>query len=384
LRISGDLFHGSVKARTLLQASANLRRAQEAGITVIIIPGNHDRPSYSDPFSWLHYLVEDEVVILLDPPFQDGDIILQPWDPEQLRGGYFDCPVCKTRTVGVRYYGAATVAVVGALARALAAMSTTNRPYTVLMLHAGIEGMLPHYSGGLTMAQVEPLHAHADCLALGHIHKPFVIDDWILNPGSLENCSIDEAAWTERGYFLLEADGNRKATVTQVPYSRRRSFLQFSFPVNGAKDPEQLYTDLRGCMTDEAMSRDRADSPVLELRLEGLLNFPRAALDIPEIERLLTDLFQPVVCKVRDLTESDASEITLSQSTTRAELEREVIRQLVCRDASREARVNAWTVTIQDLAAMALRRVAPEDIIQETQTHLDRIAALGAEEKTHE
>ena len=382
LRISGDLFDSNtMTARTLLQATANLQRAKLAGITTIIIPGNHDRPGYSDPFSWLDYLVEQELLILLDPQFRDGDIVLQPWQREQLHGSYFDCPLCHTRTIGVRFYAAVTSPVVAALVRALAAMATTDRPYTVLMLHAGIEGMLPHYQGGLTMAEVEPLRPYVDCLALGHIHKPGVIDDWIYNPGSLETCSIDESTWSDRGYFLLDIDPGpeRTASVVQVPYSRRRSFLQFAWPMDTYPNPERLYADLRGCMTDEAMNRDRSDRPVLELRLQGVLKFPRAALDIAEIQRILTDLFQPIVCLVRDLTEPPDSQITLSETTSRAELERQVLQQLVRQDSTREAQADGWVATVRELKDMALRRAGPEGIIEETQSHIDRIRFMEAE-----
>jgi len=382
LRISGDLFDSnSMEARTLLQASANLQRANDHGIVVIVIPGNHDKPVYSDPFSWLDYLAEQELVILLDPPFRDGEVILQPWDKRSLRGGYFDCPFCHTRTVGVRHYGAKTAVVVEALTRALAAISTSDRPYTVLMLHAGIEGMLPHYSGGLSVAELHPLRRYVDCIALGHIHKPFAVDNWIANPGSLENCSIDEAAWTDRGYWLLEVDPPRDIVqFTPVPYSRRRTFLQFSFPVDGAKEPEQLYTDLRGCMTDEAMNRARADSPVFELRLEGLLKFPRAALDIPRIEGIVRPLFQPIVCQIRDLTETDGADIVLSQTASRAELESQVLRELVARDSQKAGQLDGWVATLRELLSMALRRGAAEGIIEETQSHIDRIRFMEAED----
>jgi len=386
LRISGDLFHGnSMEPRTLLQAVANLERARDAGVTVLVVPGNHDRPRYSDRFSWLDFLAEQELLILLDPPFQDGNLILEPWDKTTLRGGYFECPFCHTRTVGVRYYGAATAVLVEALGRALAAMPTPDRPYTVLMLHAGIEGMLPHYAGGLSMAELEPLRPYVDYLALGHIHKPFVIDEWIHNPGSLETCSIDEAAWTDRGYFMVDiGDGPRpQAEVTQVPYRYRRTFTQFSWPVDAYQDPERLYSELTLCMTDEAMDADYSDKPVLELRLEGVLRFPRSALDMALIEQIMSDLFRPIVCRIRDLTESDGSQITVTETTSRVELERQVLQQLVRQDPSREAQADGWVATVQELKDMGLRRAAPEGIIAETQSHIDRIRFMEAEVPVH-
>jgi len=375
LRISGDLFHGTVEARTLHQATAMLRRAKEAGITVFCIHGNHDRARYSDRFSWLDYLVEQELLILLDAQFQDGDIILHPWNQVERYGSYFDCPICQTRTIGVRWHGAQTAVVVGALGRALAAMDTTDRPYTVVMLHAGIEGMLPQYAGGLTMAEVEALRPHVDWLALGHIHRDFVVDDWIYNPGSLESCSIDEAAWTERGYFLLEIDADRKATVTQVSFSGRRGFVQVTLGVDTFRDPEALYCFHEVTSKDHAMLRaeEMGQHPVVELRLQGSLRFDRSDLDLSRLEQSIKHAYQPIVCRIRDLTESQDSEIVVSEATSRAGLERDVIRQLVCRDPSREAQADDWMVAVQDLLDMGLRRTAPEGIIEETQNHIGRI-----------
>jgi len=372
LLLSGDLFHkNTLQPRTLLQATVNLGQLRDAGIGVIAIQGNHERPRYSDAFSWLDYLVQEELLILLDPQFQDGHIILDEWDPEELSGAFVDVPG-GIRVVGARYCGASTPLLVHCLAWAFERWNADGqvRPaFTILMLHAGVEGMLPHYSGGLSISELESLRPYVDYLALGHIHKPFVLDDWVYNPGSLETCSIDEAAWPDRGYFLLdvEAGAEPPLTVTQVP-TRKRGFVQFTWPVDAYEDPEGLYTDLNHCMADEAMNSSFR-SPVVQLRLDGMLRFDRSALDIGLIERMLSNLFQAVVCRVRDLTETDGSEISVPESSSRAEVEQTVIRELVGHDARREPEADAWVATVLELKDMALRRTSAEDIIAQARPH---------------
>jgi len=46
--------------------------------------------------------------------------------------------------------------------------------------------------GTVSEHSLGPLKDGLDYLALGHIHKRFELNDWVFNPGSLENWSLDE------------------------------------------------------------------------------------------------------------------------------------------------------------------------------------------------
>jgi DNA repair exonuclease SbcCD nuclease subunit len=93
------------------------------------------------------------------------------------------------------------------------------------MLHAGLEGVLPNYSAVLTHAQVAPLHAYVDYLALGHNHRRWE-DERVqaMNPGSTEYTSFAEAsrsryAWVNgelkdlgaqespKGFYIVRVEG---------------------------------------------------------------------------------------------------------------------------------------------------------------------------------
>jgi len=371
LLLAGDLFHKqSMEPRTLYQATATLQRLREAGIGVIAIEGNHERPRYSAAFSWLDYLAEAKLLILLNPDFRDGEAILQPWDDLSLTGAYIDLPG-GVRVIGARYFGASTPVLVDALARALGQVPGPRPAYTILMLHAGIEGVLDYYSGGLTMAQLESLRPHVDYVALGHIHKPFVRDGWIYNPGSLETCSIDEAKWQDRGYFLLDVNPGAKpqVVVTQIP-TERRDFVQIALSVNHCHEPESLYRSLESTLCKTEPRGPNLPSgyvrPVVELRLEGMLAFDRTTLDTGRIERMVRDRLDPLICRIRDLSEAGGSRIDVAASLTRSELERHVVRELVEQDASLRP-AEDWAAMVLEIKEMALRRSSPEQIIAEAE-----------------
>ena len=93
------------------------------------------------------------------------------------------------------------------LAQALEILEPAGTNYTVLITHAGVEGQMPNMPGGLTFDQLAPLQPHVKYLALGHLHKPYSVDEWIFNPGSLETCSFDEMQYA-RGCYIVEVDAD--------------------------------------------------------------------------------------------------------------------------------------------------------------------------------
>ena len=285
--LAGDLFHKrSIEPRTLLQATAMLERLRNAGIPVIALEGNHERAYQQDGFSWLDYLAEVGLLTLLTPIYRDGRIQIEPWDAELRSGAYIDLPG-GVRIIGVKYYGASTPRVIQDLCDELESMSGPRPPYTIIMLHAGVHGVLDNMSGALSRAQLDPLRAHCQYLALGHIHKPFIQDDWIYNPGSLETNSVTEVEWDDRGYLMVDidmdaADGPTHS-VTAVP-SSRRPFIRLRFAVDECRTPEHLYTMLEAYLRRRAPAEPSETKPVVELQLYGILPFSHSDLDLKRVE----------------------------------------------------------------------------------------------------
>ena len=368
--LAGDLFHKrALDPPTLLQAVDGLDRLRSAGIRVIGVEGNHERAHYHSGVSWVEFLAEQGLVTLLNPNISRSTVQLTPWDGSY--GAYTDLP-SGVRVYGIKYYGASTSMVVESLCEALQHM---DRPdYVILVMHAGLEGILPRYSGTLTHRQVAPLRRHVDYLALGHIHKPYHRDNWLFNPGSPETCSVDEAAWEDRGYYLVNVDTNSTAKHEAVLLqNQRRPFCRLSLNVDAYVHPEGIQDALRERLAREARRRT-ATNPVVELTLDGILAFDRHDLDLSRLESMVRKAFDPLLVLVRDLTRTLGFEGTGRARRSREQIEREVMQGLVKRDARFSGTLDHWTDLILDLKRMALVDASPQEIVNELRP---RLATLG-------
>jgi DNA repair protein SbcD/Mre11 len=396
--LAGDLFHKRViQPRTLLQATYLLGRLRDAGIRVLAIQGNHDRAYRQESFSWLDYLAEAEYWTLLAPWYEQGELVLGAEAGAEARaeqalgapGGYID--LGDVRVIGLPYYGSATPRVVSDLARALERLETPRTRYTILMMHAGLQGVLDGYSATLTRSHLDALRPHVDYVALGHIHKPFEQDDWLYNPGSLETNSMTEMQWPDRGYYYVEVHpgdppGHR---AERIP-GRRRPFISLPVEVDAYETPKALMAGLEEMCASASTSRRSnetslkrrnvagpsggGDKPVVELRLMGTLAFGRAELDLARMQELVTDAYDALVCNVRDLTVSSDFEIRTEQDLDRDALERLVLRELVDREAQRRPHGETWTDAIRRLKTLALSGGAPAEVIAELRALREHLA----------
>jgi exonuclease SbcD len=361
--LGGDLFQKrAIDPLTLLQAVEGLGRLKESGIPVVAVEGNHEHAHYRDVFSWMDFLAERGYLALLNPAsFREGVPELSAWDGQQ--GAYLD-PVEGVRVYGLKHYGAVTDRVVEGLARALADADHSNLEYVILVMHAGLEGVLPHYSATLTHSQLAPLRDYVDYLALGHIHKPFERDDWIYNPGSPETCGMDEAAWSERGYYLVEVEtGKTPKHRAQLVRNPRRPFLRLALSVDTCESPESLYAAVEKYVRREAAHHSGNLRPVVELAIEGVLAFERRELDVKQLETIVEDAFDPLLVRISNRSVPTEYEVSGDESKSRAELEREVIEDLVERDARYRQLAADWAEIILNVKRLSLEGTSPEGIL---------------------
>ena len=162
--IAGDLFNKrAIDAMTLMQAQEGLQRLKDAGIPAIAIEGNHDRTYYRDGTSWLQFLCWNKLLYLLNPLVREGVPALTPWDPDQLRGAYVDLQGGKLRVYGLPWYGTSTARVMEGFARELAAARADGREagveYRLLLMHTGVDGIVPQLHGLPSYEQFSPCAA---------------------------------------------------------------------------------------------------------------------------------------------------------------------------------------------------------------------------------
>jgi DNA repair exonuclease SbcCD nuclease subunit len=275
--IAGDLFdRPQVEPPHLRQAQQVLVKLKQAGIPVIAIEGNHDKASIlSDAPTWLQYLAEDDLLILLRTPFDSTGPLLTQWENAQNGGSWIDLD--GVRFVGTGYYGAATPH----KAREIASRLEPERTH-VLLLHAGPEYFVRE-GGGFSPADLEVLRSKICYLALGHIHQPMTHGDWACNPGSPENCDLREAACTEpRGYAIVEIDPaiREKPRSIKVQDNPRRAVYRLSLDCTSFGNKLKKGAD---ALVNEAIDLIKKHKPapesIVALRLTGKLNLDRIALD---------------------------------------------------------------------------------------------------------
>lgn len=390
--LAGDLFEKrAIDALTLNQAMRALDKLHNKGIPCLAIEGNHERPYFSEQVGWMEFLAVRDLLILLNPAFEEGNAQLTPY--KNRSGSYVD-PIPGVRVHGLRYVGAGTATAIEAYANALAQLPATNIDYTIFMAHAGVEGVIAGQSGGLSHRQWGVLQPHVDYLALGHVHKPFHFDNWIYNPGSPETCSVMEAEWQDRGYYLVQVDtasplaGSAESTSdapqlkhTAVLHANpRRTFHRLSVKTDLLTSPAMLCDHceelLQRKASDLGVKRLGAGQrPVVELQLTGVLPFERSALDLERLEKLVHASFEPLVALVKNFTRSGDIALDGAENLNRAELERHVLTELLEKDSRFREHSDEWAtvaITIKDLAIGGANSAT---ILAEIDAHLGQVAA---------
>ena len=282
--LAGDLFdRPQVEPPHLRQAQIALAPLKAAGIPVIAIEGNHDRHFvHSNLPTWVNFLAEDDLLILLRPEFGPEGARLEPWNKSSRRGAFVD--IGGIRFIGAGYLGAATP---NKIRQILAALDGPL-PH-VLLLHAGPEYFVGE-GGGFSTDDLEALQRKICYLALGHIHKPMLRGNWACNPGSPENCDLREAAYgrakngsnAARGYAVVEIDPLNAArpVLVEIRSNPRRPVHRLEM------DCTPLGTNSSGgaeAFIAAAITAIRHVKPepaaIVELALVGSLNLDRIALD---------------------------------------------------------------------------------------------------------
>jgi exonuclease SbcD len=375
--IAGDLFHKrAIDARTLIHATEGLKLLKEREIPVLAIEGNHDRSYFREGVSWLQFLCHQNYLILLDPRMQDGAPVLEPWTKEKMLGAYVDLPGGKLRVYGLKWQGAATARSMEGLAQALAEAQESERAagieYRLLMMHTGVDGIVPRLVGLPTQSQFEPLKQYIDYLALGHVHKPFEIGDWMYNPGSTETCGAEEVAWADRGYYLVEIDTEAQEKRHRATHkvSKRRPFVRHELHVDGLNEPNELYARLEVyCQREGPLHRDAPVRPLVQIQLVGTLAFDAGSLDIDHMEEIVRTHFEPLYVRIDDNTNDrdylpENGDLDGRDRSTWQELERRIFEELVGRDTRYLFAREAWGAALVQLKEMALEKQDPALIAQ--------------------
>ena len=362
--LAGDLFDKrTIEPSVLGVALRGLQRLHDYDIPVLAVEGNHERAYYREQMSWMQFLDSQHYLRLLNPHFENGRAVLSS------RESYVDLPG-DVRVYGINYYGASTDDVFAQVSddlRKNSGESNESSRFTILMAHAGLEGQVPQASGMVSQATLDLFAERVDYIALGHIHKPYIVDGWIHNPGSPETCNIEETEWLERGYFLVELTPDGISSYqTELIAPPRRPFYRLRLEVDSLISPDYVYDAVAELVRNENVVCD--PRPVVELVLIGILPFNRADLDLGTIKASLDDAWSPLMSSVRNLSTSADFQIDVDTEASRPELERSIIRRLLEQDARFQPNAEAWASVAIEIKSLSLQK-APDSAIVNVLRH---------------
>ena len=112
---------------------------------------------------------------------------------------------------------------------------------------------------------------------------------------------------------------------------------------------------------------------MVELSLEGILAFDRSALDMEHVQALLEDIVAPLVSRPRNNTRATEFEIAAQDRHSRAELERQVLQDLIRRDARYRGQAEGWAGLMAEVKSMVLGGSPPEAITTTLRQRLDEL-----------
>ncbi len=383
--VAGDLFHkrSNLQPTTLRQAEHFLGSLRQAAIPCVMIEGNHDRPLYRDTgITWCQYLAQHELVTLLNYGVTEaGDLVAAGRD---IPGNFAEI-MEQVFVFGVGYKGAGLRETLKDLVAPLHRVGR-HGAYVVLALHAGLHGQLPeHVPDTLDLGDLEPFTSVVDYVALGHFHKPFYLNDWIFNPGSLEVTAWDQYHPDRPGgVVLVHVDTHRtpKHQTTHLA-SPIRPRIQERFDVGQANGPQELGEQF------EAHLQSRWDSvhaaaaggppPVLRVLLTGQLRFPAFRLDLQDLMERAERVVAPLVCQIRLVERPDfAIGDPEAAAESLKEVEHRVLRAMIAQHPLYGTAPEQWLAVVQNTADLVLAKADPA-LVYETLNAMDTLRPADRE-----
>jgi hypothetical protein len=133
--------------------------------------------------------------------------------------------------------------------------------------------------------------------------------------------------------------------------------------VDAYESPETLYAAAEAHVRREATYHAGLQKPVVELTLDGVLPFDRHELDVNQLEAMVKTVFNPLLVRITNRTVPTEYKVSGDESKPRDELEREVVEDLVERDARYRPAAYDWAEIILAVKRMSLEGTSPEGIL---------------------
>jgi len=340
LLISGDLFHvGQILPKTFARTIDTLQPLKDAGIPCIAIEGNHDWIHRRGNISWMEALSQLGYICLLRPQrTEDGGYFFAPFDRLEGAGGHLQ--LGDLNIYGLGYIGAQAG---NHVERICQAVTTENN---LLLFHVGIWSYSPVEIGNMKPEEAHPLAETFSYVALGHGHKPYIVETpdsrpYAYNPGSPERVNFGEQTYT-KGYYLGEIEAGELAV--EFIATDPRPMLVAKIDLDGAENAdsalESFVTQLTALLEQEQDSR----RPLLELKLTGRIAFHPFELGRERLKAALSNVVEPLHVELKNqLTLAGRSAADASENKSLSEIETDVLQDLIAQHSQYQGREDELT-----------------------------------------
>jgi exonuclease SbcD len=347
--IAGDLFHtGQILPKTFAKTIETLQPLKEAEIPCIAIEGNHDWIHRRNNISWMEALSGMGYIRLLRPArTEDGGYQFDPFDEETGMGGHIE--IGGLNIYGLGYIGTQAGSHVERICNAI---TTENN---LLLFHVGIWKYSPVEIGNMKIEEAHPLAEKFQYVALGHGHKPYVIETpdgkpYAYNPGAPERVNFGEEKY-DKGYYLVTVSGGKFSPEFRPTHPR--PMLVEIINLDGADDAETALARYREQIKEKLVVQTDDRSPLLELKLTGRIGFHPFELGRERLRLALDDIVSPLHVEIKNhlsLVSRTGGEEVVKKSL--AEIENDVLLELIgahSKYSGREEALTRLSLSIRDL-----------------------------------
>ena len=347
--IGGDLFHtGQILPKTFAKTIETLQPLKAAGIPCLAVEGNHDWIHRRDSVSWMEALSQLGYISLLRPGrTPEGDYRFDPFDPEQGAGGHIE--IKGVNIYGLGYIGSQAGSHVQRICRAVAT------ELNVLLFHVGVWSYSPVEIGNIRPDEALPLAERFGYVALGHGHKPYIVETpdgrpYAFNPGSPDCVNFGEERY-DKGYYLVTLHEGRFSH--DFRHSSPRPMHVVTVDLNGAGNADEALERFVLRMGETLQATEDPRSPLIEVRLTGKVGFHPFELSRERLRMALLECYHPLHLELKNhlsQVAGGAGEEKVKKSL--AEIERDVLSELIQANSEyqgREEELVRLSLAIRDL-----------------------------------
>lgn len=347
--ICGDLFHtGQILPRTFAKTIELLQPLKEAKIPCIAIEGNHDWIHRRNNISWMEALSEMGYIRLLRPSrTENGGYLFDPFDIKTGAGGHIT--IGDMNIYGLGYIGSQA----GTHVQRICETITTEN--NILLFHVGIWRYSPVEIGNMKIEESYPLAEKFKYVALGHGHKPYVVETpdgkpFAFNPGAPERVNFGEEKY-DKGYYFVTVD-NETFVPTFRPTNPRPMWVEV-INLDEAAHADSALIRFREQAAEKLAGATDTRAPLLELKLTGRVGFHPFELNRERLRLALDELLTPLHVEIKNhlslITRSVGEEVVKKSLT---DIENDVLHELIgahSKYQGREDELVKLSLAIRDL-----------------------------------